>query len=84
MIFLDQPISNSGRLKQRILEFAEQIPFELEVEIENPVDAILKTKPLIASADAIILDECSEWFNLVRYVVGTQIGMYPYIEITEV
>ena len=84
VIFLDQPVSNSGRLRQRILEFAEQIPFELEVEIENPVDAILKTKPLIASADAIILDECSQWFNLVRYVVESQIGDYPYIEITDV
>ena len=84
VIFLDQPVSNSGRLKQRILEFAEQIPFELEVEIENPVDAILKTKPLVASADAIILDECSQWFNLVRYVVEMQIGAYPYIEISDV
>ena len=84
VIFLDQPVSNSGRLKQRILEFAEQIPFYLEVEIENPVDAILKTKPLIASADAIILDECSQWFNLVRYVVESQIGAYPYIEFAQV
>lgn len=84
VIFLDQPVSNSGRLRQRILEFAEPIPFELEVEIENPVDAILKSKPLVASADAIILDECSQWFNLVRYVVGSQIGAYPYIEFAQV
>ena len=84
VIYLDQPVSNSGRLKQRILEFAGQIPFELEVEIENPVDSILKTKPLVASADAIILDECSQWFNLVRYVVETQIGAYPYIEFAQV
>ena len=84
VIFLDQPVSNSGRLRQRILEFAEQIPFYLEVEIENPVDAILKTKPLIASADAIILDECSQWFNLVRSVVESQIGAYPYIECAQV
>lgn len=84
VIYLDQPVSNSGRLKQRILEFAETIPFELEVEIENPVDAILKTKPLIATADAIILDECSQWFNLVRYVVESQIGAYPYIEFAQV
>lgn len=83
VIYLDQPVSNSGRLKQRIFELAENISFELEVLIENPVDAILKTKPLIASGDAIILDECSEWFNLVKYVVEKQIGAYPYIEIAE-
>ena len=83
VIYLDQPVSNSGRLRQRILEFAEDIPLSLEVEIENPVDAILKTKPLVASADAIILDECQQWFNLVKYVVETQIGEYPYIAFIE-
>ncbi|MBO4867151.1 MAG: DUF434 domain-containing protein [Ruminococcus sp.] len=82
VIYLDQPVSNSGRLKQRILELTKQLPFSLEVEIENPVDAILKTKPLVASADAIILDECQQWFNLVKYVIKKQIGDYPYIEIT--
>jgi hypothetical protein len=83
VIYLDQPVSNSGRLRQRILESAGSIPFSLEVEIENPVDAILKTKPLVASADAIILDECQQWFNLVKYVVEKQIGDYPYIEIMQ-
>ena len=81
VIYLDKPVSNSGRLKQKIYEMAENISFELDVQVENPVDAILKTKPLIASADAIILDECSEWFNLVRYIVDTKIGAYNYIDI---
>ncbi|MBR6384672.1 MAG: DUF434 domain-containing protein [Ruminococcus sp.] len=81
VIYLDKPVSNSGRLKQRIYEFAENIGFELDVQTENPVDAILKTKPLIASADAIILDECNEWFNLAKYIIDTQTGDYPYINI---
>lgn len=84
VIYLDQPVSNSGRLRQRILSFAENLPFALDVEIENPVDAILKTKPLIASGDAIILDECSRWFNLAKYVIDTQIGDYPYTDITPI
>ena len=82
VIYLDKPVSNSGRLMQRIFELSENRSFALDVEIENPVDAILKTKPLIASGDAIILDECSRWFNLVRYVIETQIGSYPYVDIT--
>lgn len=82
VIYLDQPVSNSGRLKQRILALAESIGFQLEILIENPVDAILKTKPLIASGDAIILDECSRWFNLAGTVIQRQIGDYPYIELT--
>lgn len=82
VIYLDQPVSNSGRLKKRIFELAADIHFELDVQIENPVDAILKTKPLIASGDAIILDECDRWFNLADTVIAGQIGSYPYIDFT--
>jgi hypothetical protein len=81
VIYLDQPVSNSGRLKQRILALAEDIRFELDVQIENPVDAILKTKPLIASGDAIILDECDRWFNLADTVIAEQFGSYPFIDL---
>ncbi|MCH5266854.1 MAG: DUF434 domain-containing protein [Lachnospiraceae bacterium] len=82
VIYLDKPVSNSGRLKQRIYELADNINYELEVQIENPVDAFLKTKPLIASADAIILDECGKWFNLVECVIRRRIGEYEYVDIT--
>ena len=86
VIYLDKPVSNSGRLKQRICELADElsVPFVLEAETEDPVDAILKTKPLIASGDAIILDECRDWFGLVRRVIDENIGEYPYIDISPV
>ena len=82
VIYLDKPVSNSGRLRQRILEAAADFTIPVEVLIENPVDALLKTKPLVASADAIILDQCGKWFNLVRYIVDTQFPGYPYVEIS--
>ena len=81
VIYLDKPVSNSGRLKQKIYEYAEEVGIEVEVEIEDAVDYILKQKPLIASGDAIILDACDKWFNLVRYVIEENIGEYPYIDI---
>lgn len=81
VIYLDKPVSNSGRLKQRIYELADNITFEFDVQIEEPIDAILKTKPLIASADAIILDKCDKWFNLVKCVIDKRIGKYDYIDI---
>ncbi len=49
---------------------------------ENAVDAILKTKPLIASGDAAILDKCTEWFGLVRKTIAENIGDYPYTDIS--
>ena len=81
VIYLDKPVSNSGRLKQRIFELAEDISFELAVEVEDPVDAILKTKPLVATGDAIILDECAEWFGLAANVIEKRLGAYAYIDI---
>jgi hypothetical protein len=81
VIYLDKPVSNSGRLRQRILGIAEGLPFPLAVLIENPADAILKTKPLVATGDAIILDECAEWFNLVRYILDTQLSGFPLVDI---
>lgn len=81
IIYLDKPVSNSGRLKQRIFHFAETHTFELDVELDDAVDALLKTKPLIASADSIILDECNEWFNLAKYIVDMKNEAYPYIDI---
>ena len=83
VIYLDKPVSNSGRLKQRIYEFSENIKFDLDVFVEDPVDAILKTKPLIATGDAIILDECDKWFSLAEYAISKAIGDYPYLNITK-
>lgn len=82
VIYLDKPVSNSGRLKKRIYDLGENTGTEFEVILEDQVDTLLKSKPLIASADAIILDECAEWFNLVKYIIDTQIGDYPFVDIT--
>lgn len=82
VIYLDKPVSNSGRLKQRIFELADGIGFTLDVEIADAVDTLLKEKPLIASGDAIILDECAEWYNLAAEVIAQEIGDYPYIDLT--
>ena len=82
VIYLDKPVSNSGRLKKRIFELAEDLSYVLDVQIELPVDTILKSKPLTASGDAIILDACDRWFNLAEAVIAQQIGDYPYIDFT--
>ena len=83
VIYLDKPVSNSGRLKQKILSYAADVHFETEVLIEDAVDYELKQKPLVATGDAIILDECDQWFNLVKYMISRRIGEYPYIKIYE-
>ena len=39
---MDAPVSNSGRLKQRIIEILNQFTFEVDVKVINNVDAILE------------------------------------------
>ena len=84
VIYLDKPVSNSGRLKQKIYEYADNQQVDVEVRVEDAVDYELKKLPLIASGDAIILDECDKWFNLVRCVIEKNIGDYPYVDICPV
>lgn len=79
VIYLDRPVSNSGRLRERICSLAEGIPFGLDVEIRDSVDTLLKSEPLVASGDAIILDRCDRWFDLTRYVISSALGGYDYI-----
>lgn len=80
VVHLDKPVSNSGRLKTRLFELSEGIRnFELEVLVEDRVDSNLKKEDLIATGDAIILDECNQWFNLISKTINDNIGPYPYL-----
>ncbi len=73
VFYLDAPVSNSGRLKERIAELMQNVPFELEILIENAVDFLLKQQSCVITADAIILDECQNWYNLNRKIIRTKI-----------
>ena len=81
VFYLDAPVSNSGRLKNRIAELLENSPFDLEIQIENAVDYLLKQKSLVATADAIILDDCQHWFNLTKYTIDKKLRNYVYLQI---
>ncbi len=69
IFYLDKPVSNSGRLKMRILELLENMQFEVEVETINNVDSVLETKENVVSSDAIIIDKCKSWINMNRYII---------------
>ena len=64
-ILLDEPVSNSGRLKSLIAEKAEPVhSFDLDIRILRDVDRTLYGKEGVITSDSIILDHCSSWFNL--------------------
>lgn len=69
----DKPVSNSGRIKQIILDFAIENNLNWEVELEfNPDKYLAENKDIIVSSDAWILDHCKNWFNLVGYLIGEE------------
>lgn len=69
VFYLDKPVSNSGRLKKKILDSMTGRPFETEAYTENAVDPILENKENVITADAIILDRCDSWFNINNYII---------------
>lgn len=80
VFYLDAPVSNSGRLKQRIEELLKEFSFEVQVEVIHNVDVVLEKLDYVITSDAIILNKCTSWINLNRKIMEEFMGDYPYIE----
>ena len=69
--WLDQPVSNSGRLKTLILEEAARAGWNMDVELSFSPDHVLShTAEIIATSDGIVLDHCQRWVNLARLIIA--------------
>lgn len=77
---MDAPVSNSGRLRARIAEMMADSPVRAEFEVINAVDRNLYGRENVITSDAVILDKCVSWFNLVRRGIDKELGGYPYVE----
>jgi hypothetical protein len=72
MLYLDQPVSNSGRLKGIVKEIVAGRGWPWEVQIVMNPDAVLiaaHDDAVVASADSVVMDGCARWMNLAREVV---------------
>jgi hypothetical protein len=67
--YLDQPVSNSGRLRAKIFELAENWVTPVDVEIVRNPDVLLLDKKYVVSSDALVLDHAASWINLLEYVI---------------
>lgn len=63
-ILLDEPVSNSGRLKTLIADVGADSSFRLDIQIRKEVDRALYDRENVITSDSIILDHCISWFNL--------------------
>lgn len=72
-VYLDAPVSNSGRLKQLFLVCAKAYDVKVEVQVENSVDSLLSGMSGVVSTDAIILNQCQSWVNLGAMIIEQKI-----------
>ena len=73
LFYLDQQVSNSGRLRALLLEQAENRAVEVQVELHPSVDGLLSRMERVVTADAIILDKCGSWYNLNRTLIESTV-----------
>ena len=77
-IYLDEPVSNSGRLAATMRRIADSKDWPWTVELVPSPDACLKrSRGIIASADSVVLDGCSAWFNLARAICELEAAHLP-------
>lgn len=66
-ILLDQPVSNSGRLKELLDDVGSAYSFALDTRVQGGVDRSLFGKEHVISSDSVVLDHCASWVNLTRH-----------------
>ena len=70
VVYIDRPVSNSGRLAEALRAAARAGEVGLEAETADDVDGTLKrAEGVVASADSAILDVCGAWLPLARLAV---------------
>ena len=72
--FLDKPVSNSGRLKVRLLEKAAVMGYDWSVELVfNPDKAVAEHGAIAISGDGWVIDHSDSWFNLVAILLENRL-----------
>jgi hypothetical protein len=67
---LDRPISNSGRLANRIRQFARERNWSWSVEVVfNPDAQMAGSERIVVSSDSHLLDQVPRWLNLNRVLI---------------
>ena len=81
--FLDRPVSNSGRLKQILLEYAGQKGLDWEVHLVfNPDKTLIERQNLVASSDSVVVRESKNWFNLTGFLIDNYVKNAQIIDLS--
>lgn len=66
----DRPVSNSGRLAQRVLALGQSLGWEASV-VNNPDQEMIAAKGPVVTSDALILDACP-WVDVLTPLINAQ------------
>ncbi|MCB9755049.1 MAG: DUF434 domain-containing protein [Myxococcales bacterium] len=68
--YLDRPVSNSGRLRARLLELAAEHGWDWDARlVNNPDHELARSGVTVSTSDAWILDSCEAWVDIVHHVL---------------
>ena len=69
VFYLDAPVSNSGRLSGLIRECSLEYHISVQTQIIPDVDRVLEQMAGVISGDAIILNRCKSWLNIMPLIL---------------
>jgi hypothetical protein len=79
---LDSPVSNSGRLKTLLGQFARENNWPWEIRLTISPDAELsRTDTIVVSTDSVVLDACLQWTNLAAEIITHRLPSTTIIDL---
>ena len=80
---LDKPISNSGRLAQRIRELAANRSWDWTVDLAfNPDAQLIRSDRIVISSDGPVLDQVQRWNNLAASLIEKRVASAWLIDLS--
>lgn len=77
----DKPVSNSGRLKQLLLELAARNNYNWTIHLEYAPDKLLaESDAVVVTSDAWILDRVAQWCNLAKHIIENYVPQCNIIQ----
>jgi len=81
--WLDQPVSNSGRLRALLLEAAVQSGWNWRVDlVPNPDRLLADSGEIVATSDSVILDHCQGWLNFTRLAIACRVPQARLVDLS--
>jgi hypothetical protein len=81
---LDQPVSNSGRLAQRIREIAVEHGWPWSAEVAMNPDKVLRSSDqIVVTSDSNVLDGVKHWINLGQILIARHLTEARIVDLSD-